>query len=87
LTEQWGSILVVNRGRINNALELEGFVTVLGDRQVGLVTFSKLLGHSSIEMTMKYANLTPGHLRNAVNKLVDITSPNACDEGIEAVER
>ena len=36
---------------------------------VGVETVSKLLGHSSIEMTMKYAHLAPDHLRDAVNLL------------------
>lgn len=34
-----------------------------------LEAVSKLLGHSSIEMTMIYAHLSPDHLRVAVNKL------------------
>lgn len=33
---------------------------------VGLETVSKLLGHHSIEMTMKYAHLAPDHLQKAV---------------------
>ncbi|MCB9369600.1 MAG: site-specific integrase [Calditrichaeota bacterium] len=35
----------------------------------GLETVSKLLGHASIEMTMKYAHLAPAHLRSAVKEL------------------
>ena len=39
----------------------------LGRRLIESV--SKLLGHSSFEMTMKYAHLAPEHLRKAVNML------------------
>jgi len=40
----------------------------------GIETVSKLLGHSSIEMTMKYAHLAPDHLRKAVDTLADSTT-------------
>jgi len=36
---------------------------------VGLETVSKLLGHTSIEITQQYAHLAPDHLRDAVNLL------------------
>jgi len=36
---------------------------------VDIMTVSKLLGHSSITMTEKYAHLAPDHLRGAVEKL------------------
>lgn len=38
---------------------------------VGIETVSRLLGHSSIEMTMKYAHLAPDHLRKAVDVLLN----------------
>jgi len=31
-------------------------------------TVQELMGHSTITMTMRYAHLSPAHLRNAVNK-------------------
>ncbi len=37
---------------------------------VDQATVSKLLGHSSIQMTMRYAHPTPEALKNAVNKLI-----------------
>jgi len=37
-----------------------------------LVTVSKILGHSDIKMTMKYAHPTPENKRNAVNVLASI---------------
>jgi len=36
---------------------------------VDIATVSKLLGHHSIEMTMKYSHLAPDHLQAAVNQL------------------
>ena len=36
---------------------------------VDLATVSKLLGHSSIQMTMRYAHPTPEALKSAVSKL------------------
>ena len=36
---------------------------------VDLVTVSKILGHSSIQMTMRYAHPTPENMQRAVNKL------------------
>jgi site-specific recombinase XerD len=36
---------------------------------VDLATVSKLLGHSSIQMTMRYSHPTPEALKNAVSKL------------------
>jgi integrase len=37
---------------------------------VDLLSISKLLGHKNLKMTMRYAHLSPGYLREAVNKLV-----------------
>ena len=37
-----------------------------------LVTVSKILGHASIQMTMRYAHPTPENMRLAVNKLGEI---------------
>jgi len=39
---------------------------------VDLVTVSKILGHSSIQMTMRYAHPTPENMRRAVEKLAEI---------------
>ena len=63
--------------RILNGLGLQGnlhklrhtFASHLVMSGVGLETVSKLLGHSSIEMTMKYAHLAPDHLYKAVQQL------------------
>jgi integrase len=40
---------------------------------VDLVTVSRILGHSSIQMTMRYAHPTPENMRRAVEKLAEIT--------------
>jgi len=45
------------------------FATRLVLAGVDLATVSKLLGHSSIQMTMRYAHPTPEALKNAVSKL------------------
>ena len=45
------------------------FATRLVLAGVDLATVSKLLGHSSIQMTMEIAHPTPEALKNAVNKL------------------
>ena len=36
---------------------------------VDLVAVQKLLGHSSIKTTMRYAHLAPGHMQKAVNQI------------------
>lgn len=36
---------------------------------VDLTTVSRLLGHKSLSMTLRYSHLSPGHLNNAVNVL------------------
>jgi len=38
---------------------------------VDLVTVSRILGHSSIQMTMRYAHPTPENMRRAVDKLAE----------------
>jgi integrase len=40
-----------------------------------LVTVSKILGHASIQMTMRYAHPTPDNLRLAVGRLGEILGP------------
>jgi len=39
---------------------------------VDLVTVSKILGHGSIQMTMRYANPTPENMRRAVERLDEV---------------
>jgi len=45
------------------------FATRLVLSGIDLATVSKLLGHSSIQMTMRYSHPTPEALKNAVSKL------------------
>ena len=74
----------VHRDRIYTALKrtlaklkLEGdvhkfrhsFASHLVMNGVGIETVSKLLGHTDIQMTMKYAHLAPDYLQQAVDKL------------------
>jgi hypothetical protein len=48
---------------------------------VDLVTVKEILGHSRIEMTMRYAHPTPENKRNAVNVLASIFGPGERKEG------
>jgi len=53
--------------------DLADFVVVsFGRDGVDLVTVSKILGHSSIQMTMRYAHPTPENMLRAVDKLGQI---------------
>jgi integrase len=45
------------------------FASLLVESGVDLYTTGKLLGHSDIKMTQRYAHLAPGHLRQAVSVL------------------
>lgn len=45
------------------------FASHLIMRGVDIRTVQKLMGHKSIDMTMRYAHLAPDHLKNAVEKL------------------
>ena len=40
--------------------------------EVDLVTVSRILGHASIQMTMRYAHPTPENMRRAVDKLGEL---------------
>ncbi len=42
---------------------------------VDLRTVAELMGHSSIQMTMRYAHLAPQHNRAAVDRLVSVSEP------------
>ena len=42
---------------------------------VDIITVSKILGHASIQMTMRYAHPTPDHMKQAVERLAEILDP------------
>ena len=42
---------------------------------VDLRTVAELMGHSSIQMTMRYAHLAPQHNRASVDRLVPVSEP------------
>lgn len=48
---------------------------------VDLVTVSKILGHSSIQMTMRYAHPTSENKRKAVDVLADVIETNKRNSG------
>jgi integrase len=50
---------------------------------VDLVTVSKILGHASIQMTMRYAHPTPENIRKAVERLGEMINPKP--QNVEAV--
>jgi hypothetical protein len=41
-------------------------------RGVGLRAVQELLGHCDMKLTMRYAHLAPGHLRDSINVLNDL---------------
>lgn len=66
------------------------FCSRLVQRGVDIVTVSKLAGHSSITVTMRYAHLAPDNLSNAIKKLEtgskDVNLPVAPLPGSGGVE-
>ena len=42
---------------------------------VDLTTVSRLMGHKSLTMTLRYSRLAPDHLANAVNTLNSTMNP------------
>ncbi|MDR3414277.1 MAG: site-specific integrase [Formivibrio sp.] len=55
---------------------------------VDLRTVAELMGHSSIQMTMRYAHLAPQHNRAAVDRLVPVSMSNrSAKKGAESVQR
>jgi integrase len=62
------------------------FASRLAMAGVDLRTVAELMGHSSIQMTMRYAHLAPQHNRAAVDRLVPAVRPNrASKKGSRAV--
>jgi site-specific recombinase XerC len=51
---------------------------------VDITSVSKLLGHKSLTMTLRYSHLAPDHLSKAVNVL-DITGRNMTGTTAQAV--
>ncbi len=47
---------------------------------VSMYQVRDVLGHSSVQMTERYAHLWPGHLRDAVNSLVEPNRDQAVHE-------
>lgn len=58
------------------------FASHLVMRGVGLKAVQELLGHCDIKLTMRYAHLAPGHLRDSVNALNDLGGRKQQEEGI-----
>ena len=49
------------------------FASHLAMQGVDIPTFKDLMGHKTLEMTMRYAHLSPSHKQNAVEKLNFLT--------------
>ena len=54
---------------------------------VDLYTVKTLLGHKTIQMTMRYAHLAPGHLKQAVDVLARRTPAAKSEEATPAVKQ
>jgi integrase len=55
---------------------------------VDLRTVAELMGHSSIQMTMRYAHLAPQHSRAAVDRLVPVAKPHRVSKkGVSTAKR
>ena len=50
------------------------FGSRLAMKGVPILTIKELMGHKTLTMTLRYAHLAPGHLRDAVEKLTDTTT-------------
>ena len=50
------------------------FGSRLAMKGVPILTIKDLMGHKTLTMTLRYAHLAPGHLRDAVEKLTDTTT-------------
>jgi site-specific recombinase XerD len=44
---------------------------------VDITTVSRLLGHATLTMTLRYAHLAPDHLQNAVDVLSNLSNAEA----------
>lgn len=62
------------------------FASQLVMNGVDITTVSKLLGHATLTMTLRYAHLAPDHLKSAVDVLSRISSlhDNLHDKGVKA---
>lgn len=61
------------------------YATTLLTGGVGLVSLMKLLGHRRIEMTLRYAKVTPSHLRDEYLKAVRILEDQAAITKIQRI--
>ena len=50
------------------------FASRMAQRGIPLKAIQELLGHGSMQMTMRYAHLSPNNLKDAVRVLEDVAS-------------
>lgn len=68
-----GRILMVPSVRVHDLRHT--FASWLAMRGVPLRTIAELMGHRTLKMVMRYAHLSPDHLRGAVDVLTDVQNP------------
>ncbi len=54
--------------------------------KIDITTLSKILGHKSLKMTMKYAHLAPAHLQKAVFVMDEVYNPQKSPTGTKLVQ-
>ena len=81
---RWGQIRTAFQGALERA-EIKGFRfhdlrhtcgSWLAMNGATLVEIKEILGHADVKTTLRYAHLSPGHLRGAVARLEGLTTPH-----------
>jgi len=60
---------------------VSSLANVLDVSVVDILTIKELLGHKTLAMTLRYSHLSPGHQRQAVDRLVSVRSDTGISTG------